>query len=360
MYDKAVFRERIFMLRKSRGLSQSKLAETLGLSTQAISKWETGVSIPDIDALIYISNYFNVTLDSLFSVKSNLDTILKCPTCGGKLTKKKSNDKTYYCCIQNHKFYIEEGVIYFGTREIKGEEWSLTYRNYDHYLVEAEAAIPDFYQRSDISSDELKWQELSRRKPKLILDIASGTGIGIKYMLKQIDWPCTVIFTDLSHRILKWNRRYISEKIVNPYVDIYYLACDASNLPIFKNSVDCVLSNAGFESMQHKMIDGFKEAIRIVKESGAVIYNRSLVDDHDSENTKKWVDLYLNIKDSVINPNKMIDIHEWHELCKKIGFNNTKSMKVYGEMNAPDTEVFPFENQILRWMAEYICVSTIK
>lgn len=42
---------------------------------------------------------------------------------------------------------------------------------------------------------------------------------------------------------------------------------------------------------------------------------------------------------------------------KKAGFSQNKPIKVYGEMHAPDTDTFPFENQILRWMACYVFVS---
>jgi ubiquinone/menaquinone biosynthesis C-methylase UbiE len=38
--------------------------------------------------------------------------------------------------------------------------------------------------------------------------------------------------------------------------------------------------------MQNKMMAGFKEAYRILKPNGKAVYNMSLVDDHDSENTK--------------------------------------------------------------------------
>lgn len=359
MYDKSVFKDRIYELRKEKGLSQAGLGEILKLSTQAISKWETGLSVPDIDGLIYLANYFDVTLDSMFAETNSFNNLLRCPICKEALNLRQEKDKVEYRCKRSHKFVVDEGVIYFGTREIKGEEWSMTYRNYEHYLLEAEAPIPDFYQRSDVSADELKWKEISIRKPKVILDIASGTGTGIKSILNRIDWPCTVILTDLSHRILKWNRRYFRENYNNPYVDIHFLSCDASNLPIQPNMVDCILSYGGFESMQDKMLDGFKESIRVLKPDGAVIYNRSIIDDHESENSKRWIELYLDIKESVIDPGKMIDIDEWIESCKKIGFHKTVYKKVYGEMKVPDTEVFPFENMILRWMAEYVCISTI-
>ena len=57
--------EKLYMLRKKSGLSQEQLAEQLNVSRQAISKWESGVSIPESDKLIAISNYFNVSLDYL-------------------------------------------------------------------------------------------------------------------------------------------------------------------------------------------------------------------------------------------------------------------------------------------------------
>ncbi len=57
--------ERLYTLRKSHHLSQEQLAEALGVSRQAISKWESGTSTPEPDKLIAISRYFGVTLDAL-------------------------------------------------------------------------------------------------------------------------------------------------------------------------------------------------------------------------------------------------------------------------------------------------------
>lgn len=57
--------EKIYKLRKSIGLSQEQLAEQLNVSRQAISKWESGVAVPESEKLIAISNYFNVSVDYL-------------------------------------------------------------------------------------------------------------------------------------------------------------------------------------------------------------------------------------------------------------------------------------------------------
>lgn len=55
--------EKIQNLRKQRGMSQEQLAEALGVSRQAVSKWEAGQSVPDIDKIISICDYFGVTTD---------------------------------------------------------------------------------------------------------------------------------------------------------------------------------------------------------------------------------------------------------------------------------------------------------
>ncbi|KRL05775.1 helix-turn-helix transcriptional regulator [Liquorilactobacillus oeni] len=51
--------------REKREMTQEKLANTLNVNRQAVSKWETGTAYPDIDRLIQISELFNVSLDSL-------------------------------------------------------------------------------------------------------------------------------------------------------------------------------------------------------------------------------------------------------------------------------------------------------
>lgn len=57
--------EKVMLLRKQRGWSQEELAEHLGISRQSISKWESGISIPDIDRIIKMSDLFSVSTDYL-------------------------------------------------------------------------------------------------------------------------------------------------------------------------------------------------------------------------------------------------------------------------------------------------------
>lgn len=59
------FAQMIYKLRTDAGLSQEKLAEQLGLSRQAVQKWETGAAKPDLENALRIAGLFRVSLDAL-------------------------------------------------------------------------------------------------------------------------------------------------------------------------------------------------------------------------------------------------------------------------------------------------------
>lgn len=59
--------EKIFYCRRKAGLSQEALAEKLGVSRQAVSKWETGDAVPEIGKLLALAKQFDVTTDWLLS-----------------------------------------------------------------------------------------------------------------------------------------------------------------------------------------------------------------------------------------------------------------------------------------------------
>ena len=60
-----VFAERLKELREDAGLSLTALAEKLGVSAVAISRWERQVRIPNIENLVQIARYFRVSTDYL-------------------------------------------------------------------------------------------------------------------------------------------------------------------------------------------------------------------------------------------------------------------------------------------------------
>ena len=69
--------DRLVKLRKKNGLSQEELADKLGLSRQAVSKWERAEASPDTDNLICLAKLYGISLDELLSTDDDVDTIVK-------------------------------------------------------------------------------------------------------------------------------------------------------------------------------------------------------------------------------------------------------------------------------------------
>ena len=84
--------EKLTTLRKQKGLSQDALADKLYVSRQAVYKWETGQSIPDIEKLRVLSSLYNVSIDNLLNDKEEIK-YMNAPTSEpkayGKVIRKK-------------------------------------------------------------------------------------------------------------------------------------------------------------------------------------------------------------------------------------------------------------------------------
>lgn len=78
---------KLLALRKQNGYSQEELAEKLGISRQAVSKWERGDASPDTDNLISLARIYNISLDRLFDLNTEESS-----TRGPVTLKKKPDD----------------------------------------------------------------------------------------------------------------------------------------------------------------------------------------------------------------------------------------------------------------------------
>ena len=140
------FQEQLQTLRKAKGLSQEKLAEFLGISRQAVAKWEVGQSYPDIARLISLSDLFKVSIDKLV------------------------NDYEENCrlSIEENKInYINEDIIYFlckakkSTYAGKGPEGTPSRPNsHDLEYVEGNLKYIDTYLGGEgFSGEEALWKD---------------------------------------------------------------------------------------------------------------------------------------------------------------------------------------------------------
>lgn len=83
--------EKIFKLRKEKGLTQESLAEQLGTTRQAISKWENNQGFPEVEKLLQLSNIFEVSLDFLLK---------------GEETALSSSERGYYVSKEMANAYL--------------------------------------------------------------------------------------------------------------------------------------------------------------------------------------------------------------------------------------------------------------
>ena len=65
--------DRIQKLRKAKGISQEQLADVVGVSRQAVSKWEMG-TIPDMENMVKLGRYFDCSLDYLMNEEMENNT----------------------------------------------------------------------------------------------------------------------------------------------------------------------------------------------------------------------------------------------------------------------------------------------
>ena len=61
--------QQIAKYRKEKRLTQEQLGEAVGVTSRTVSKWETGLSLPDVDLIPSIASALGITLDELFDIK---------------------------------------------------------------------------------------------------------------------------------------------------------------------------------------------------------------------------------------------------------------------------------------------------
>ena len=69
--------ENLKRLRNEKNVTQDTLAEYLGVTYQAVSRWENGQAYPDIEFLPELARFFEVSLEELMGTESNRDRIDK-------------------------------------------------------------------------------------------------------------------------------------------------------------------------------------------------------------------------------------------------------------------------------------------
>ncbi len=114
------FGEKLSSLRKQANMSQTELAEKLGVSRQVVSKWEKGKDLPDIDNVKKVSSIFGKTIDEMLDYK--VETVkLEYETTKEEIEKKDSKLKNVNNFVLDR--FSDANRIYILSRELKMNAW---------------------------------------------------------------------------------------------------------------------------------------------------------------------------------------------------------------------------------------------
>ncbi|MBU3104944.1 helix-turn-helix domain-containing protein [Clostridium gasigenes] len=140
----------IYSLRKEKGVTQGELAEFIGISAAAVSKWEGGSSYPDITLLTIIATFFNVTIDRLLNFKIELSD--------EEVMKIYSECEAVFSSKDNLEIAIETSK-------------NKLFKHQNNYLLKLRIGFL-FFAYSWKADDEEKDKEMSRYAIKLLEDVS--------------------------------------------------------------------------------------------------------------------------------------------------------------------------------------------
>jgi len=239
MVNKIHFGKRIAALRRKMGLSQTDLAQKLGVTSQAISKWECGKAVPDIDLLLELSHLYNVTINDM------LEDI--------NLLYKLTGRETGYPGIAYFVPEQERESNIGWADEIRNGKWIR--RNWEHSRAD------DPY-KDDVGKQIAACEGV-------ILEIGAGSGGGFMPYVLKANPDAVLIISDLSPTVVREWKSFLDKTLGSP--DIYYAVFDFCNMPFKDNSIDIISDGGGIGNCEGIKAKALKEAYRVLKPGGKLI-----------------------------------------------------------------------------------------
>ena len=239
MIDKVKVGKRITALRKECGYSQSDFAAKLNVTPQAVSKWETGLALPDIEILLFMSMLFKITINEILEGKNILYKIANRPF--------KMSDIAYFVPEEERGYNIE------WTKDIIEGDW--TKRNWEWNKENKEA-------RRHIGKKIVE-------HGGIILEIGAGPGGGFMPAVLFEKFDANIIISDLSPTVVReWKKLFDNE--FNP-PNVYYAALDNCDLPFQDNSIDVISAGGGFGNTEGDKFKCLTEIYRVLKPGGLYV-----------------------------------------------------------------------------------------
>lgn len=199
MINKLHFGKRISAHRRRAGLSQAELAEKLGVTPQAVSKWECGNAMPDLDLLLELSHLYNVSINELLE--------------GTNLIFRLTGQSEEPSGIA---LFVPEGEKASNLKWAENmcrEKW--VKRNWE-------------YAQSHCNERDEVGKYIAGRGG-VILELGAGPGGGFMPYILKTDPDATVIISDLSPTVVREWKKHLDKVLDSP--NLYYAAFNFCRMP---------------------------------------------------------------------------------------------------------------------------------
>ena len=259
MIDKREVGRRVAWLRRNKGMSQAELAQSVGISAQGVSKWETGAAMPDIELLLSLSRMFDISINELLD--------------GNELLRR----------IASRQYEVHDGIACFAREEQKDEEWiewekSMQKEKWIHcnWLAahDKHGGWNDRKQDIPTLAEKERAGNLSVARKiaqigGLMLEIGAGPGGGYMPFILQANASAQILVNDLSQAVLKEWKNLFDEEVGSP--NLQYAAFDFCDMPLKNGSIDVICDHGGIMNCLGDRAEALREACRVLKPGGVMV-----------------------------------------------------------------------------------------